>query len=93
MGIAEKLVNRVWTPDTVGSFIEWGLHKPLRSFLLFVLTWTTIGLFVSAAFFSSSLAAFLPFFLLGLFTGLLLPRFLLFKSQELSLAALRSADE
>ena len=92
IGMAEKLVKSVWTPDTVGSFIDWGLHKPLRSFLLCVLTWTTIGLLVSAVFFSRSFAAVLPFLLLGIFTGLLLPRFLLFKSQELPLAARRGAD-
>ena len=68
------------------------LHQPLRSFLLCVVLWTTIGLVVSAVFFSRSLAAVLPFFLLGHFTGVLLPRFLRFKCQERSLAARRGAS-
>ena len=93
MGIAEKLVKRLWTPDTVGALIERGLYKPLKCFLLSVVSWTIIGLFVSYAFFSSLFTAFLPFFLLGIFTGLLLPKFLIFKYQELYLAELRGADE
>ena len=87
------LVKKLWTPAVVATCLKRGLHKPLRSLLLFVLTWTTIGLVVSDVFFSRSLTAFLPFFLLGIFTGLVLPRFLLFKSQELSLAELHGADE
>ena len=75
MSIAEKLAKKVWTPDVVVTCIERGLHEPLRCFLLFVVIWTTIGLIVSSAFFSDSLSAFLPFFLLGIFTGLLLPAF------------------
>ena len=87
------LAKTLWTPAVVATCLKRGLHKPLRSLLLFVLTWTTIGLFVSSAFFSSSFTAFLPFFLLGIFTGLVLSRFLMFKIQELSLAELRGADE
>ena len=93
MSIAEKLAKQLWTPDVVVTCIERGLHEPLRCFLLFVVIWTTLGLIVSYAFFSSSFSAFLPFFLLGNFTGLLLPKFLMFKYQELCLAELRGAAE
>jgi len=93
MGIVEKLVKKLWTPDVVVTCIERRLHEPLRCFILFIVIWTTIGLVVSHVFFSDSFTAVLPFFLLGNFTGLLLPEFLMFKYQELSLAELRGAAE
>ncbi len=87
-----RLVNRFWTPETVSTLLAHGLSKPLRCFLVFVLLWTTLGLFVSSVFFSASLTACVPFFLIGIFTGLVLPPFLTFKSQEFYLADLRGDE-
>lgn len=89
----EKLAKEFWTPDLVETFIKRGLHQPHRCFIIFVTIWTAIGLIVSAAFFSGSLTAMIPFCLLGIVTGLMLPPFLMLKTQERSPAKLRGEDQ